>query len=222
MNNKDKSIYTLTVPCSGEKHRISLTKEGKLKLWEHTDDEIEAELALEKLGGELPECIKIQKAWKNNTWRNDSYWFEQRDNDSVLDDALECFDFAYNYRNSFKKKILGLIGIFIAGFIISVIISLIQQRFDLFLIYMYASINVVFGLYYVYLFLDISSVIGEFFVPFIVVVEFLSYFSSLYDFKIVNAVMLLIFLFLYFVPIIGNKILLGLINEIEKPNFLRR
>lgn len=216
---KDKEIYTITVPCNDQKHQISLTKEGKLKLLNHADDEIETELALEKLGGRLPECLKIQKAWKNN-----SYYLEHRDDDPILDKAITYLDFAYKSRNSFKKKILGLIGIFIAGFIISVIISLIQQRFDLFLIYMYASINVVFGLYYVYLFLDISSVIGEFSVPFIVVsvpfivvVEFLSYFNSLYDFKIVNAVMLLIFLFLYFVPIIGNKILLGLINEIEKP-----
>lgn len=208
----DKSIYTLIVPCNGEEHQISLTKEGKLKILNHTDDEIETELALEKLGGELPECLKIQKAWNNN-----SYYLEQRDDDPVLGKIITYLDIANASRGLFKKKMLGLIEIFIASFVISVVISLIQQRFDLFWIYMCASTNVVFGFYYVYLLLDISDVIGEFSVPFIVVVEFLSYFSSLYDFKIVNAVMLLIFLFLYFVPIIGNKILLGLINEIEKP-----
>ena len=219
MNNKDKSIYTLTVPCNGERHQISLTKKGKLKLLNHTDTDVEAELALEKLGGELPECIKIQKAWKNNAWKNNAYWFEQCDNDSVLDDALTYFDFAYDYRNSLKEKVLSLFGIFISSFIISTIISLIQQRFDLFWIYTFASVNVVFGLYYVFLSIeqDITlspTILGELL---LVLIE-TRYFSvfSLQVFKIFNVILLLIFMLLYLVPIIGNKILLELENEIEK------
>lgn len=211
MNNKDKSIYTLTIPCRGEKHQISLTKKGKTKLINHADDEIEAELALEKLGGELPECIKIQKAWEN-----ESYYLEQRDNDSVLDEAITYLDFAYNFRDSFKKKILGLFGIIVASLMISVIISLIQRTFDLFWIYTFASVNIVFALYYAFLFLDSSSELVVFLVTFIVIAEFLSYFYSLYDFKILSGVMLTIFMLLYFVPIIGKKILLGLVKEIEK------
>ncbi len=220
MNNKDKSIYTLTIPCGGEKHQISLTKEGKLKLLNHSDDEIEAEMALEKLGGKLPECLKIQKAWKNNAWKNDSYWFEQCDNDSVLDDALACFDFAYDYRNSLKEKALGLFGIFISSFIISTIISLIQQRFDLFWVYTFASVNVVFGFYYVFLSIDRDitlspTILGELL---LVLIE-TRYFSvfSLQVFKMFNMILFLIFILLFLVPIIGNKILLELESEIKKP-----
>ncbi|MEG6569456.1 hypothetical protein [Thermoanaerobacterium thermosaccharolyticum] len=29
---KDKEIYTITVPCNGQDHQISLTKESKLEL----------------------------------------------------------------------------------------------------------------------------------------------------------------------------------------------
>lgn len=213
---EEQSIYTLTVPCSGQKHQISLTKEGKLKLLNHSDDENETELALEKLGGKLPECLKIQKAWKNN-----SYYLEQRGNDFILDDALTYFDFAYDYRNSLKEKVLSLFGIIISSFVISAIISLIQQRFDMFWIYTFASVNVVFGLYYVFLSIeqDITlspTILGELS---LVLIE-TRYFSvfSLQVFKIFNVILLLIFMLLYLVPIIGNKKKMRL----KKINFLRR
>ncbi|SNX54064.1 hypothetical protein [Thermoanaerobacterium sp. RBIITD] len=91
MNNKDKSIYTLTIPCGGEKHQISLTKEGKLKLLNHTDDEIEIELAFGILGGELPECLKIKRAWENNLCKSDF-----RSNDPVLEYALTYLKLAFH------------------------------------------------------------------------------------------------------------------------------
>jgi len=206
----DKSIYTLIVPCNGEEHQISLTKEGKLKILNHTDDEIETELALEKLGGELPECLKIQKAWNNN-----SYYLEQRDDDPVLGKIITYLDIANASRGLFKKKMLGLIEIFIASFVISVVISLIQQRFDLFWIYMCASTNVVFGFYYVYLLLDISDE-AIYLLPFIVAVETLFYLESLHDFKILNIILFLIFMFLYIVPIVLNKVFLKVTSKIEE------
>ncbi|MBP2070880.1 MAG: hypothetical protein PWR08_1635 [Thermoanaerobacterium sp.] len=100
MNNKDKSIYTLTVPCSGEKHRINLTKEGKLKLLNHTDDEIEIELAFGMLGGELPECLKIKKAWENDSYKSDFH-----SNDPILDYAFSYLKLAFHL---FQQHLLNI------------------------------------------------------------------------------------------------------------------
>lgn len=213
MSDKDKLIYTLTVPCNDQKHQISLTKEGKLKLLNHSDNEIETELALEKLGGKLPECLKIQKAWESN-----SYYLKHRDDDHVLDEAVTYLNLAYNSRNLFKKKILGLFGVFIAGFIISVIISLIQQTFDLFWIYTFASVNVIWGFYYVFLLLDygITLEFGIFFVSFIIIVGIFFSLISLHDFKILNIILFLIFMFLYIVPIVLNKVFLKVTSKIEE------
>lgn len=52
------------IRCSGKLHTIVLTDKGRLRLLGHTKEEMQAEEAVHKLGGEVCPCARILFAWR--------------------------------------------------------------------------------------------------------------------------------------------------------------
>jgi len=69
----DDFVVLITVDCCDEKHKIGLTKTGKLSFFDHDGESIGTEESLRKLGDmdSGSKCGKVHRAWvEGGDWRN--------------------------------------------------------------------------------------------------------------------------------------------------------
>lgn len=62
--NPTSSAVTTKVLCRGKQHRIGINKRGQFILYGHTKQQIQQELNIEELGGEVCRCLQVLRAWR--------------------------------------------------------------------------------------------------------------------------------------------------------------